>query len=140
MWELCEAMRSLPPERLVLLVPMTRGAYEEFRRDAEKEFFVRGIQVKPERGAPRTPRLPSRVVRGWEDDLSVGIREQSTPTATKGAVYFTRDWEPVHVSLAGGPMVSSLGIYDHLPRALGKGLIPAFLQLVAHEGRLARGR
>lgn len=36
MWELVEAARILPPERLVLLVPMEKEEYEEFRTKAHK--------------------------------------------------------------------------------------------------------
>jgi hypothetical protein len=63
LWELVEAMSTVPPERLILLVPMDEQEYETFRREAHHRL----------RGRGRLPEYRSDA-RGSRRNLSQGHR------------------------------------------------------------------
>ncbi|KAB8190068.1 hypothetical protein FH608_037080 [Nonomuraea phyllanthi] len=58
LWELVEAMSVLPPERLILLVPMNEEEYEAFRREAHKRLRDRASKVRATGGSWTPPVLP----------------------------------------------------------------------------------
>ncbi|TPQ21883.1 ABC transporter substrate-binding protein [Streptomyces sporangiiformans] len=121
MWELREALRTLPPERLVLLAPMGRDEYEEFRLRVQADLEEHDVRVRPRsRAATHVPVLPESTSRG------------SMPSVVQGAIYFSPTWTAEYVNLEDFALVSS-AFFDRLPRALKAGLRPAVQQLAAHE-------
>ncbi|WP_399887147.1 transferase [Streptomyces sp. BBFR51] len=72
LWEIREAMRILPPERLLLLVPMKEKAYDEFRA----------------------------LAADWAPvDLPAYRRGRLLSSRVRGLVHFTPDWEAEFVAL-----------------------------------------
>lgn len=69
-WELAQAVALVPPQRLVLVVPMEAEAYEPFRRQAGA-LFPASLPDYP--AAPRLRKYAAKI---------------------KGAVYFDPDWTP----------------------------------------------
>jgi hypothetical protein len=121
MWELREAMRTVPPERLVLLVPMARDEYEEFRLHAEVDFEDHDVRVRP-RGSTETlvPVLPRSTSRG------------TMQSVVQGLIYFSPEWTAEYVNLEDLALASSV-FFDRLPWALKAGLRPVVRQLAAYE-------
>ncbi len=78
LWEIGEALRILPPERLILLVPFDKRGYDRFRRAAE--------ELQP-------PDLP---------DYVAGERFNSR---IKGLIYFTPDWQAKFVPFERPPRI-----------------------------------
>lgn len=81
MWELVECVRLLPPDRLVLLVPMLWDEYDEFRRDADKHLAA----------LSNPPALPL-----FDHDPRV---MELMPSRLKGAIYYDDEWRPTFVWL-----------------------------------------
>jgi hypothetical protein len=65
LWELVEAMSTLPPERLILLVPMNEDDYETFRREAQRRLQrrVQGRKLPDYQTDPRS--LRNNVSQGY---------------------------------------------------------------------------
>lgn len=117
LWELGEAMRILPAERLLLLVPMGREEYESFRARAEAELRKqadRQRRVPGGRWVP--PTLPD--YQGHRTMLS----------SIQGLIYFTSQWDATFVSLDRPPLPE-----DHLIGALDRALRPVVVQLTQYE-------
>ncbi|AWW39307.1 hypothetical protein [Streptomyces cadmiisoli] len=101
-WEFTEAVRLLPPERLVLLTYCDPAAYDRFRA-AVKEEYARRSRSEP--GAPDTghwpplPELPdfpspARPVRPrWEVWLNGGRKRLRWDFALKGLIVFSPRWD-----------------------------------------------
>jgi hypothetical protein len=143
MWELREALRTLPPERLILLVPMGQDEYEEFRLRMEADLKEHDVRVRA-RGRTRAhvPTLPRSTSGG------------NKASVVQGMIYFTPSWTAEYVNLNDFSFMSAAffdllpedrtehtmkgnimpGIFfDWLPRALKAGLRPAIQQLAAYE-------
>ena len=86
MWELAAAMRVLPPERVLLAVPMTQESYEAFR--ARTYPTVRNRLSDELRGRWQPPSLPRHPGGGRPGQATL-----------KGFVYFTTGWEARFVPL-----------------------------------------
>lgn len=127
LWELVEAMRILPPERLVLLVPLDADEYERFKEQATSELQQRAAAVLRKTGKLWSPpSLPEYSYEGQE----LAVRN------IKGAIYFSYRWVPVFVDLSFPGMVLPVVIgsfYDTLRGSLRIGLLPALRQLAAYE-------
>jgi hypothetical protein len=59
LWELVEAMSMLPPERLILLVPMDEEDYEAFRREAHDRLQARKKELQEKGRSWNPPTLPA---------------------------------------------------------------------------------
>lgn len=127
MWELSEAMRILPPQRLLLLVPgeMSKEEYEMIREKTE-----RVLQALPE----------SRGNHTWKGNtppsLPDGASGQPSTDSVIGVIHFSADWEPTFTRTPnhGLPWEAVGGFpWENLCTSLIRGLRPAFEQLVAHE-------
>ncbi|WP_369364383.1 hypothetical protein AB5L52_14590 [Streptomyces sp. CG4] len=118
MWELTEAMRILPPQRLLLMVPgMTgRAEYEAIRTKNE-----RALKALPEAARNQTwksntpPSLPNPPFKEW-----------SGPEI--GLIHFSPDWEPTFTRTGSSDLP-----WENLCTSLIRGLRPTFDQLAAHE-------
>ncbi len=80
-WELGQALRVLPPERLVLLVPMRRDEYEQFRRAMAAPLSAEGKRHNTARRSS-VPQLPSY---GGDGELTSTIQS---------LISFSAGWEP----------------------------------------------
>lgn len=122
LWEVGAAMRILPPEWLLLLVPMTKKKYEEFRklaaeelqRQSESESAGSGIHWSP-------PRLPNYARSGV---ISSRIH---------GLIYFKPDWKSEFVPLERPSLLE-----DQLMGALDRSMWPAMVQLTDYEQQTGR--
>lgn len=120
LWEIGEAMRILPPERLLLLVPMTRKGYEEFRELAAKVFQR---QAKSEYAGHR-----------WSpSSLPDYVPSRAVSPRIRGLVYFTPGWKSEFVSLDRPTLFE-----DQLMGALDRGMWPAMVQLTDYELRTSK--
>jgi hypothetical protein len=94
MWELVEAMRIVPPEHLLLVVPMDHDEYQLFRTDAIAALRERSQVVERDTGEKWSPpRLPDYT----------GDRE--IPSRIQGLIHFSPEWEPAFVRLGSSPVV-----------------------------------
>ncbi|MEE4595872.1 hypothetical protein V2J94_28940 [Streptomyces sp. DSM 41524] len=97
LWALTEALRVLPPARLLVLVRADPESYEAFRRAASEAFAERADDMKRSHGAayqpPRFPRYPSGE-RGaaWRRGAPV-----------RGVMRFTDDGNPVFLPFTPSP-------------------------------------
>ncbi|MGH4033901.1 ABC transporter substrate-binding protein [Actinomycetota bacterium Odt1-20B] len=113
LWELVEAMRILPPERLVLLVPMEHAAYDDFRAIARRELSI----------LPDPPPLPPYAPDPRQHSPAM-------PARIRAAVHYSRatggSWRPYFVWLDAElmPMVRCAEFRDKLYVALRHGLRP----------------
>jgi hypothetical protein len=71
-WELTQAIANVPPERLVLIIPMNHQEYAQFWQQLS-HCFPRGLPPYPE---GTTIKYPEKI---------------------RGAIYFNPDWNPVFV-------------------------------------------
>lgn len=90
-WEFTEALRTLRPDRLVLLICCGPDAYDAFRLSAAREYRTRSTSeapAGPDAGWPPFPELPDyprpATARAW------GKRRWAFPL--KGTVTFDQDW------------------------------------------------
>lgn len=117
LWEIGEAVRTVAPERLVLLVPLRRKRYAEVRLLVAEELRRRGYSPKSE-GGRQVYSLPryaqSRI-------LSPRIR---------GLIYFRSDWTSEFVPLERPSLIE-----DQLLGALDKAMWPVVTQLTDCELR-----
>ncbi len=120
MWELGEALRVLPPERLILAVPFGKAGYERYRQVAEEALRAQANcrQCEEKRGPLNPPALP-RYVGG-----------RPFPARIKALIYFTPGWKAEFVPLERPPRFE-----EKLMGALDRGLWPAVLQLTDYESR-----
>lgn len=119
-WELTEAMVTVPPERLLLVVPMRRPEYEQFRDKAMAELRARAGQLRRDTGKVWfPPNLP---------DYPQGSREMHE--GIKILIYFLSSWEPVVAQLAN----ARFSFHDTLTLPLWIGLYPIFENLATCEG------
>ncbi|MGW5691131.1 hypothetical protein ACWEWX_09265 [Streptomyces asiaticus] len=87
-WELVEAVRVIPPARLVLIVHHDEAVYEQFRRAAAAEF------------AARLPRLRQEKGPGWTPPVFPAYPPLTRPErltsdyVLKGMICFGPGWEP----------------------------------------------
>ncbi|MFI1168148.1 hypothetical protein ACH4UM_32290 [Streptomyces sp. NPDC020801] len=127
MWELSEAVRILPPQRLLLFVPgmMHEEEYETIRKKHET-----ALRALPESRRNQTwkgktpPSLPDCASHRRFVDPVIGV------------IHFSADWEPTFTRTPGTSLPwENLGNFpwENLCTSLIRGLRPAFEQLVAHE-------
>jgi hypothetical protein len=98
-WQFTEAVRILPPARMVLLLPGGKGSddtYQAFRTSVARALRDRGAEIRRAHGAAfRPPALPA-AVDVLRDDRPSGVR-------LRGVFLFGPGWEPELVQL--GAMV-----------------------------------
>ena len=104
-WELVEAMTTLPPERLILLVPMDEEDYEAFRRGAHHR--LPGHRRLPPyrsdaRGRSKNPSQGHRAAarRTREDSLVLTAREALSASV---AMFYTTQIESVFQAVVHFP-------------------------------------
>jgi hypothetical protein len=120
LWELGEAMRVLPRERLVLVNPMRPTAYEEFRGLARRELRRRADEMQRATGRRWTPpELPDLPTTRW------------TPSRVRGIIHFGPDWQGTYVPL---PRVRPPE--NFLLGALDRALWVPMLRLTERERRI----
>jgi hypothetical protein len=122
LWELTAAFRTLPPERLLLLVPMEAERYAAFRDDVSQTLAAESGRVLAETGQPWTPpALP---------DYPPGTTLSVWKSAIRGAVWFGADRRPHFVRFdtasAGVPRARNM-----LYHAARRRLRPVFERLDA---------
>ncbi|MFG1699749.1 hypothetical protein [Nonomuraea sp. NPDC049309] len=121
MWELREAFRTLPPERLILLVPMDREEYMTFRSCVHANLAEHNVRVHPRSGgSPMVPQLPESTSQG------------NAPSIIRGAICFTPEWNAEYLNLEEHARTLTF-IIDWLPQALRVALRPAVRRLAAYE-------
>jgi hypothetical protein len=119
MWELAEAMRAVPAQRLLLMVPaMPQEEYQAIRTQNITD--LRDTSARnPTWKNNKAPSLPGMDKSG------------SVPA---GLIRFSEEWQPTFVrTMPRDPLSTVLGW--SLSHDLRKGLRPAFVQLHAHEQR-----
>ncbi|GAA2801220.1 hypothetical protein GCM10010441_27600 [Kitasatospora paracochleata] len=137
-WEFTEALRILPPERLVLLVYGTPDDYDSFRR-ALGEYYASRSSEEP--GAPdsgRWPALPAlpdfpppaRPRRPWWEVVVNGGRSRLRwDFVLKGVVVFDPDWRATFVRF--DPTAVRVPSVLTLNRLVKRRLRPTIEQLAA---------
>ncbi|MFI9029614.1 hypothetical protein [Streptomyces sp. NPDC053560] len=126
MWELVEAMRTLPPQRLLLIVPgaMRAAEYETIRKENATAL----------RALPESSRNPT-----WQSDtlpsLPGRVAGQRPLDPVAGVIHFSADWEPTFT-----PMPRTDLPWQNLCTGLIRTLPPALLQLISHEEKTGRHR
>jgi hypothetical protein len=122
LWELGEVMRVLPPERLVLVNPMKRAQYEQFRVLARRELQAQADELRRTTGRRWTPpELPDPPADRWKR------------SRVRGIIHFTRAWQGAYVALPPVPPPE-----DYLIAALDRALWAPMLRLTEHERRAGR--
>jgi hypothetical protein len=122
LWELGEAMRILPPQRLVLLVTMARDEYDRCREVVNAELWKQATMVRRETGAHwKPPSLPD-----YTEGPVVASR-------IRGLIYFTPAWDAVFVRLERPPLLE-----NQLMGALDRSMWPAAVQLTEYELRTGK--
>ncbi|MEU6335968.1 hypothetical protein ABZ839_16190 [Streptomyces cellulosae] len=93
LWEFTEAVRLLPPKRLMVMVFTDEAEYDRFRSEAGKRFAARAAELPGEEGrklaAVRWPAYPP-------------LRNQEAAprmVGTQGFIVFGSDWTPEFVRL-----------------------------------------
>ncbi|MFI1168607.1 hypothetical protein ACH4UM_34840 [Streptomyces sp. NPDC020801] len=137
-WEFTEAVRLLPPTRLLLLAYCDAAAYDLFR-EAVAEEYVRRSRTEP--GAPQTGLwpplpdlpdfpLPARPERPrWQVALNGGRKRLRWDFALKGLVAFGPDWKATFVRF--DPTTLPLVSIWTLHRLVKRELQPVMEQLTA---------
>ncbi|MBM7809375.1 hypothetical protein [Saccharothrix algeriensis] len=115
--DLLDAAAAVPPERLLLVVPLRRGDYEEFR--------ARLRAVSPA-GAPRLPEHPASA---GHDDWAEHDRT-GHDGAIRGVVSFAADWTPTFRP------VRPTAVRHSLATPLRRALAPPLDGLAAYEDGL----
>lgn len=133
MWELVEAMHILPPERLVLLVPMAADAYDQFKEQATAELRDRATRLLHDNDEVWSPpSLPEYTYNGGNPFF--------TTMNIKGAICFSPRWVPafIDLSLPGSRLWPAIiAPYCDIGRlSLKIGLRPALRQVTWYEQRL----
>lgn len=86
-WELVEAVKTLPPTRLLLVVYHTPEVYEQFRAAAAAQFAARRAELRQAKGADWSPpALPDYPALKHPDRLRGNL-------VFKGLIYFDAGWE-----------------------------------------------
>ncbi|MEV0700100.1 hypothetical protein AB0I53_19635 [Saccharopolyspora sp. NPDC050389] len=122
LWELGEAMRTLPPERLLLLVTMPRQEYDRCREVVEAELREQVEAVRRETGTHWTP--PSLPDYAGSPVVATRIR---------GLIYFTPAWKAVFAPLERPPRLE-----NQLLGALDRSMWPVAVQLTGYEQRTGK--
>ncbi|CAI7979048.1 putative transferase [Frankia sp. Hr75.2] len=117
LWEIGEAVRTVAPERLVLLVPLRRKKYAEVRLLVAEELRRRGYSPKSE-GGRQVYSLP-----GYAQSRILSPR-------IRGLIYFRSDWTSEFVPLERPSLIE-----DQLLGALDKAMWPVVTQLTDCELR-----
>nr|PPQ59723.1 hypothetical protein C5F59_25955 [Streptomyces sp. QL37] len=123
-WELSEAMRILPPQRLLLMMPGAMGQeeYDKIREDVEQSL----------RDLPGSERN-----RTWGNSFPPSLpdypQEKPENNPVTGLIHFSADWDPTFTRTP----LKSLP-WQNLFTQLTRGLRPAFRQLASHEDRTGR--
>jgi hypothetical protein len=114
MWELSEAMRILPPQRLLVLVPGIRKEdYESIRKSNAQD-----LHRNTESARPAIPSYP--------------FEQDRTHQHVIGVIHFSADWESTFTPtsrLNPGNLAATKNPFT----SLISGLSPGFKQLAAHE-------
>jgi hypothetical protein len=110
LWEIKHALTTLPPERIVLLVPMNQERYDTFRRTLDE--YLRSDQIENASWSP--PKLPEH------------IEAPRRSSALQGVIYFSKNWESAYISLSPDSW-----IFHSLRRSLRHALSPVFKQLAS---------
>lgn len=118
-WELTEAIRFVPPERLLLTVPMTREQYNDFRqRVAADELFT---SVRAADGALIPFTLP-----GFSG-------QPKTLSKLQGLIYFSSTWEAKFI-----PLIKYPAFHNSLRGSLAFAIRPFLQQLSYHEDKIRK--
>ncbi|MEU5182798.1 hypothetical protein AB0G49_22370 [Streptomyces longwoodensis] len=91
LWEFMEAVKALPPARLLLLVCTGPDAYHRFRDAAAKYFAERGEELR--RGGATSPCMPA--LPDYPPLPSPQLRRGRHPL--RGVIRFADDWTPEFV-------------------------------------------
>ncbi|MEU1215039.1 hypothetical protein ABZ424_22000 [Streptomyces sp. NPDC005790] len=124
LWELSEAMRTLPPQRLLLMMPGALGKkeYETIRKEVETT-----LRALPDSDANKT----------WRGEVPPTLpdypHEKPEANPVTGLIHFSADWEPVFT-----PTPPVRLPWGNLFIQLIRGLRPAFDQLASYEDRTGR--
>ncbi|MFF4503839.1 hypothetical protein [Streptomyces sp. NPDC001401] len=141
-WEFVEALRLLPPERLVLLAYCDAGAYDGFRTAVAAEYERRS---RSEPGAPDTGRWPplpalpdypppARPERPlWEVLVNGGRSRLRWDFELKGLVVFGPDWRATFIRF--DPTTLRLPSVVTLSRLVKRQLQPVMARLTALPAR-----
>lgn len=90
LWEFIEAVKTLPPARLLLLVCTGPDEYHRFRDAAAEYFAERGEELRREGASSRMPALPD-----YPPLRSPRLRRGRHPL--RGVIRFADDWTPEFV-------------------------------------------
>jgi hypothetical protein len=114
-WELAEAFRVIPPQRLVLIVPV-RGAsrYTTLKQNLREAMRP---HIRP---TDQFPDLPP-----YKGGFSLSSKVQ-------GIIYFTPDWQPIYAPLRAGFEPT-----DRLALALSRASLPVAAQLHRYESGMS---
>ncbi|MCR6487778.1 hypothetical protein M8542_33630 [Amycolatopsis sp. OK19-0408] len=130
MWELAEAMRVLPPQRLLLVVPrMPKEDYDGIREQNIRD--LRDTQVRA-----RNPTWENGDAPALPPQQPGGHPAAARSLVTTGLIRFSSAWQPAFTEVNDPDRV--LGSRLSLFGDLCKGLRPAFRQLIAYEREAGR--
>ncbi|MFE3760822.1 hypothetical protein ACFXPI_03535 [Streptomyces sp. NPDC059104] len=125
MWEIAESMRSLPPQRLLLMVPRGIGKreYEMIRETTDLALRKPSTDDMSHAWKNATPpSLPPYSSLKLHKDPAISI------------IRFSADWEPTITRASYMNDAPWLNLFTHLTRVLR----PAFVQLAAYESETGK--
>ncbi|MFF4209034.1 hypothetical protein ACFYZE_06635 [Streptomyces sp. NPDC001796] len=117
LWELTEAVRLLPPERLLLLVLSDEAGYERFREAVPKTFEDRARELREKGELPaRAPSFPPYpALRNPDTKLTwIGVQ---------GLIHFSSAWEPTFTR-ADPTAVRALTLQGRVRKVYRKQMLP----------------
>ncbi|MFJ8860145.1 hypothetical protein ACIRD8_17110 [Streptomyces sp. NPDC102451] len=123
-WELSEAMRILPPQRLLLMMP---GATSKEEYGKIREEVGTALRALPDSDMNKT----------WRGKVPPTLpdypHEKPENSPVSGLIHFSADWQPVFT-----PTPPLRRPWGNLFMQLIRGLRPAFDQLASYEDRTGR--
>lgn len=124
MWELAEAQRLLPPQRILIIMPsMSQSTYETIREQNTRDLCdIAAPARNPTWNDQVVPSLPIH-----QHDMDGGHRAASV----RGLIRYAADWQPTFTRTSGA---NGLNLFHHLR----KGLRPILEQLSAYEQHTGR--
>lgn len=124
LWELTEAVRLLPPERLLVMVFTEEAEYDLFRSAAEARFAARAAEFEKPEAASLGSRLPDYpALKNPDTEIRM--------VGTRGFITFGPGWEPEFVRL-DPTAVRALSDLGRLRKVIRRQVNPA-LRRVKHR-------
>ncbi|WP_371678734.1 hypothetical protein [Streptomyces sp. NBC_01276] len=122
LWEFTEALRTLPPTRLVLLIYSGPEVYDIFRTAAAREYSARSGRPTTATPAPGWPPMPTLPDWPGPRPRRRRIREEKWDLPLKGIISFDQHWGATFIPFE--PVVPRVRWFKTVRRLLTRELEP----------------